>query len=301
MYLAYIDEIGEPGPFASFEDKRFNTSPAFGYAGFVIPESEARWFGAFFTRLKRGMFPDRTEENPLFEAKGADVFYKNSPHDHPWRIVKYNLLMHELKRRGGRVFFYADEKPRGTYKQRRAMHGGDESKIQPEYVEAAAMRETLNRLAMYAEKQGRNNILVMIDQVTEKTRKERLHRMYAHVYGRSDEFPEMRRIIEPPMHIDSELSANIQCADWIAAFLSRVIAYQLVKEAHAFKWESALETNNNIIGDRDLYTWDSKVHLWNKSASDLHGPQVTHQTRPLHDISPAGEVLQKMAKKMGLC
>ena len=94
MYLAYIDEIGEPGPFASFEDKRFNTSPAFGYAGFVIPESEARWFGAFFTRLKRGMFPDRTEENPLFEAKGADVFYKNSPHDHPWRILKYNLLMH---------------------------------------------------------------------------------------------------------------------------------------------------------------------------------------------------------------
>jgi hypothetical protein len=38
MLLAYLDEIGEPGAFIARDDKRFNTSPAFGYAGFVIPE-----------------------------------------------------------------------------------------------------------------------------------------------------------------------------------------------------------------------------------------------------------------------
>lgn len=37
--------------------------------------------------------------------------------------------------------------------------------------------------------------------------------MYAHILGRSSEHKEMRRIIEPPMHLDSELSTNIQFAD----------------------------------------------------------------------------------------
>lgn len=38
MLLAYIDEIGETGAFISREDPKFNTSPAFGYAGFIIPK-----------------------------------------------------------------------------------------------------------------------------------------------------------------------------------------------------------------------------------------------------------------------
>lgn len=36
MLLACLDEIGEPGGFISHEHPRFNTSPAFGYAGFII-------------------------------------------------------------------------------------------------------------------------------------------------------------------------------------------------------------------------------------------------------------------------
>lgn len=36
MLLAYIDEIGEPGAFVAPDHRRFNTSAAFGYGGFVI-------------------------------------------------------------------------------------------------------------------------------------------------------------------------------------------------------------------------------------------------------------------------
>ena len=36
MLIAYIDEVGEAGAFISKDHKRFNTSPVFGYAGFVI-------------------------------------------------------------------------------------------------------------------------------------------------------------------------------------------------------------------------------------------------------------------------
>lgn len=42
MLLAYIDEIGETGAFISRDHPRFNTSPAFGYAGFVVPAEHAR-------------------------------------------------------------------------------------------------------------------------------------------------------------------------------------------------------------------------------------------------------------------
>ena len=38
MLIAYIDEVGEPGAFVSYDHAKFKTSPVFGYAGFVIPE-----------------------------------------------------------------------------------------------------------------------------------------------------------------------------------------------------------------------------------------------------------------------
>jgi hypothetical protein len=46
------------------------------------------------------------------------------------------------------------------------------------------MRETLNRLSTHAEIEGKN-LLVMIDQITEKTRAERLPNMYGHILGRA--------------------------------------------------------------------------------------------------------------------
>ena len=36
MLIAYIDEVGEPGAFVSYDQAKFTTSPVFGYAGFVI-------------------------------------------------------------------------------------------------------------------------------------------------------------------------------------------------------------------------------------------------------------------------
>lgn len=73
------------------------------------------------------------------------------------------------------------------------------------------MQETLNRIARCADRQDQH-VMVVIDQINEKTRAERLPNMYGHILGRAKDFPEMRRIIEPPMHVDSQLSANIQFA-----------------------------------------------------------------------------------------
>lgn len=72
MYLAYIDEIGETGAFVSRSDPKYNTSPAFGYAGFIIPSGSARQFGAIFQKEKRALFPKRLlkKKQPVSRGDG---------------------------------------------------------------------------------------------------------------------------------------------------------------------------------------------------------------------------------------
>lgn len=62
MLLAYIDEIGETGAFVPRDHGHYNTSPAFGYAGFIIPEGRAQDFGAVFDRETRTVFKRLIEQ-----------------------------------------------------------------------------------------------------------------------------------------------------------------------------------------------------------------------------------------------
>lgn len=77
LLLTYLDEVGEPGAYIGPDHPRFHTSPGFGYAGFVLPDSAAREIGAYFDRRKRELFATElaNEENPgRWERKGASVF-----------------------------------------------------------------------------------------------------------------------------------------------------------------------------------------------------------------------------------
>lgn len=76
----------------------------------------------------------------------------------------FNGLVSNVRRLGGSLFYYADEKPLGTPKQ---------TSLDTEARETAAMREALNRIARHADSQGKN-VMVMIDQINEKTRAARL-------------------------------------------------------------------------------------------------------------------------------
>lgn len=269
MLLAYIDEIGETGAFVSREDARYNTSPAFGYAGFVVDEQDARSFGQAFTEQKRRVYATEiaaSSHPSQWERKGADLFRPATVERYPQQIRVFNGLVRRLRVFGGRLFYYADEKPIGTPRQ---------TELDTVTRESAAMRETLNRLARYADEQGRN-LLVMMDQVNEKQRVERMPTMYAHMFGRSGQFEEMKRIVEPPMHIDSAVSSNIQFADWIAACVSRAIDYQLV-DGSAHAWVAG----STVDAVRGSFTHESKVHLWHRSVDDLHHSSIFRRERPL--------------------
>lgn len=272
MLLAYIDEIGEPGAFVSPDHPKYKTSPAFGYAGFVIDADHALDFGRAFTEEKRRLFRvelERTEHAGRWERKGADLFHQYTLERQPQQFRVFNALVRQCRQLDGRLFFYADEKPRGTPGQVR---------VEPEDREVAAMRETLNRIARHAQSRD-SNVMVMIDQVNEKPRAKRLPVMYSHVLGRAADYPEMRHIVEPPMHIDSVLSSNIQFADWVAACTSRALEYQLLTESR--HGSVILSDTLREVRAGSAWTYESKVHLRHRAVDDLCRAEIFSRARPL--------------------
>ena len=124
----------------------------------------------------------------------------------------------------------------------------------------------------------------MIDQINEKTRADRLPRMYGHIFGRSSEHPEMRRIVEPPMHIDSVLSSNIQFADWVAACVTRGIDYQLVRTSR-HRWIVDVDLLKDLSG---AFTYESKLHLYKRSVDDIVHSRLFSRYRSLYP-QPVGQ------------
>lgn len=283
MHLAYIDEIGEPGAFVSRDHARFNTSPAFGYAGFIIPADKARDLGARFTRTKRTLFSAEIEASShpgRWERKGSELFRPRTLETFPQHVRAFGGLVAAVRSLGGHLFYYADEKRLGTPKQ---------TDLDIAARETAAMQEALNRIARHAQKSDAN-VLVMIDQINENQRAERLPRMYSHILGRAAEYPEMRRIVEPPMHVDSRLSSNIQLADWVAACVTRAIEYQLI-DTSPYKWVC---TCKQLGAMRGAFTNESKVHLWNRAIPDLNHSEIYRADRAVHPPA-AGQLIGSLA------
>ena len=270
MFLAYIDEVGETGAFVSRIDTRYNTSPAFGYAGFVVPAAASRRFGQWFAEEKRKVFATEiaASAHPAqWERKGSSIFRERAAANYPQQIRVFNALVRRLRSVGGNLFYYVDEKPIGTPRQ---------TSLDTEAREAHAMRETLNRLATAVDGHDAH-LLVMLDQVNEKQRVARMPAMYAHLFSRAAEFPEMKRLLEPPMHLDSAVSSNIQFADWVAACVGRAVDYQLL-EGSEHRWI----TGSVVDAVRGAFTHESKLHLWHRGVNDLHHSEIFRPQRPLY-------------------
>lgn len=273
MLLAYIDEIGETGAFVSREHKRFNTSPAFGYGGFIIPAENARIFSRHIHEHKRTRFKqelDRSQNPNHWEVKGSDLFRHNTPKVAPGNFRIFHSLVQYLRHLDGKLFYYANEKPIGTPKQ----IPFDKTERQN-----AAMKETLNRIARHAHNSNRE-AMIIFDAVNEKERVDHVSRAYSHIYSRAVSNNEMEAIIEPPMHVDSKLSTNIQFADWVAAFTSRAIDWQLINNSR-FQWVTESKQNSSVIGH---YTSESKLHILpQRGMNDIHHSDIFKSHRPLLD------------------
>ncbi|MFG6302568.1 DUF3800 domain-containing protein, partial [Corynebacterium hesseae] len=276
LLLAYLDEIGSPGAFVHPSHKKFSDSPAFGYGGFVIPEDNARQFGAFFAERKKQFFQNDIPDNVdpgRWERKGADLLFAKAYDERPQNLRLLGSLISKLRQLNGNLFYYAEEKPIGTPKETNC--GPNEFRQREE----TSMRESLNRLANHAHSLDQS-MLVLMDQINEKSRIQRLPVMYAHILGRATEHKEMRRLIEPPMHIDSKLSSNIQFADWVCALVKRAVEYQLVEDSR-YSW---IPFASQLSAARGAFTYESKLHLCGRSISDLHHSEIIYAERPVIDF-----------------
>lgn len=80
------------------------------------------------------------------------------------------------------------------------------------------------------------------------------------------------------MHLDSKLSSNIQFADWIAGYLTRAIDRQLIEDSR-YLWVGQEQTRNKIMGS---FTYESKLHFYQRSVNDLNHSGVISKERPLY-------------------
>ncbi len=108
MLVAYLDEVAEAGAFVSKTHKNYNGSPAFGYAGFVIPSDQVRGTSQYFTEKKRRLFahlisPDATAGT--WERKGSDIFTPVAWDRYRRPIEGFRELVRYVCSRGGRLFF----------------------------------------------------------------------------------------------------------------------------------------------------------------------------------------------------
>ena len=238
MLVAYLDEVAEAGAFVSKTHKNYNGSPAFGYAGFVISSDHVRAMSQCFTEKKRRLFAHLIPIEATagtWERKGSDIFTPVAWDSYRRPIEGFRELVRFLCARGGRLFFYGEEKPLGTATER----WGKDSRLQKQGLlefKWGCLHQALNRLCTYAERHG-ENLIVIMDTENEKERVVQVQNSYAHVFNRTadPDHGEMRRLIESTMHVDSKLSANVQFADWVAAAVRRAFEYQLIEDS-PFSW-----------------------------------------------------------------
>ena len=121
MLVAYLDEVAEAGAFVSKTHKNYNGSHAFGYAGFVIPSDQVRVMSQYFTEKKRRLFAHLIPVEATagtWERKGSDIFTPVAWDSYRRPIEGFRELVRFLCARGGRLFFYGEEKPLGTATER---------------------------------------------------------------------------------------------------------------------------------------------------------------------------------------
>ena len=280
MLVAYLDEVAEAGAFVSKTHKNYNGSPAFGYAGFVISSDHVRAMSQCFTEKKRRLFAHLIPIEATagtWERKGSDIFTPVAWDSYRRPTEGFRELVRFLCARGGRLFFYGEEKPLGTATER----WGKDSRLQKQGLlefKWGCLHQALNRLCTYAERHG-ENLIVIMDTENEKERVVQVQNSYAHVFNRTadPDHGEMRRLIESTMHVDSKLSANVQFADWVAAAVRRAFEYQLIEDS-PFSWvPTAFEdlTCSKLTIESKLYFSRSRGGV-----RELHNSGIFARERP---------------------
>ncbi|GAB2746892.1 DUF3800 domain-containing protein [Sinomonas soli] len=225
MHIAYLDEFGHIGPYVSKSDRKYGTHPVFGFAGIVLPADRVREFGSFFFNLKNNLLQWELNQSGVhpnrWEKKGSALLTTKNIGTYPQVRSAMNRIFNKLESLDGRVFFYGQLKPKGG----------------PEIITETsrsrydnAMIQTMIRASDSLDRA--ESLMIILDEVDDKSRLEALASAGGFIF--SD--PRGKRIIEPPLQVESHLYQIVQAADWICALLGRLSAYWFDPEWNEFEW-----------------------------------------------------------------
>lgn len=272
MLIAYLDEFGHVGPYISSNHRKFFHHPVFGYAGFVIPAKQIRPFGSTFEYRKERQFRAEIvasgKHSHRWEKKGSEILTTGSWERYPENRKLLEELMRNLRWHGGNGFFYGQLKPVGT-----ELSTGESATARSVH----ALKQALKYLANYAEKRD-EELLVMLDSVTAKMRQDIAAQLGKYIYSSKDKA--MRRIVEIPMQIESNLYGTTQFADWIAAVVTRTTHYHFAPGSE-FSWAPGLfhsMCQNACMPDSRIWIRDSHRPV---------GVRALGDSRPWHASSVA--------------
>lgn len=217
MYFVYLDEFGHIGPFVSRTDKKYKESPVFGVAGVILQDTAIRKFATTFLQLKTHTFTSDINKSGMipqkWEKKGSDIF-------RPKAIARYyNLLqcgfrlISGIKRFNGNICYY------GREKIARKFDGNSTG------LYTTVFSHAIRHLDEFFSAQGETFVLVVDEH---SARKELLTCAEKTMFG---EHP-ARSLISPPFEVESYLNQNIQAADWIAAIIARLAAYEVLPDQY---------------------------------------------------------------------
>ena len=185
-----------------------------------------------------------------------------------------SLLARISSNYGGNLFYFVREKPIGSPGQVWGKNTDNNWENKREERTLDCLSEAINRLCRHAEHEDQN-ILLFQDMINEKQRFQQVRRSYAHIYSRIKEHQEMLRILEAPAYIDSELSTNIQCADWVTALIGRACDYQLVLNS-SYRWVA-----DSFFSDlHGGFTYESTLQFHRRSIDNIHHIGILDRARP---------------------
>ncbi len=215
-YFAYLDEFGHIGPYVARADPKYNESPVFGLAGFVMPADEVRGFGTWFYKRKCEFLAseiDRSKTHPAqWEKKGASLYTANNVKRYRELRQLTNRLLNKIKRCDGFVFYVGMRKTASLEE-----HNANN-------LYAGVFREAIKRIDQFCalDRDQRENFVLILDQHSQRPNlvKQAAQSMYASgEEGR-------RRLIEPVFHVESHRYQTLQAADWISGLVGRLGAFR---------------------------------------------------------------------------
>lgn len=212
-YIAYLDEFGHIGPYISHHAEKYNESPVFGLAGYVLPVDQVRGFGTWFYQRKCQLLDWEIKRSGqpayLWEKKGAALYTVANVTQYPELRQFTNRFLNKIRTCGGFTFYVGTKKRTAPDK-----HNAN-------YLYLRTLAEAIKRINQYCE--ARQPMEKFILNLDEHSQRENLLTVASQVMFRPTD--PYRQLIEPPFSLESHRYQTIQAADWISGLVGRITAY----------------------------------------------------------------------------